>query len=125
MKFLVVDDSRAMRMIVTRTLKQAGFNQPIIEAANGAEALELIRTENPSLVLSDWNMPEMSGIELLAAVRQDGNEVQFGFVTSESSAEMKQLALDTGASFIITKPFTPETFTFTLSPLLGKVVAKK
>lgn len=119
MKVLIVDDSKAMRMIVCRTLKQAGFNCAVVEASNGAEALEVIRNDKPDVVLSDWNMPEMSGIELLTAVKAEQLEVRFGFVTSESSAEMKNLAMETGASFIITKPFTPETFELTLAPVLS------
>ena len=65
MKILIVDDSKAMRMIVARTLNQtdlSGFTK--IEASNGVEALEKIEQESPDLVLSDWNMPEMKGIEL-------------------------------------------------------------
>jgi len=119
MKVLIVDDSKAMRMIVSRTLKQAGFNCAVIEASNGIEALAAIKAEKPELVLSDWNMPEMSGIELLTAIKQEQLEVRFGFITSESSVEMKNLAMETGANFIITKPFTPETFEITLSPVLS------
>jgi two-component system, chemotaxis family, chemotaxis protein CheY len=70
MKVFVVDDSRAMRMIVKRTLRQAGFdNIDIIEAENGRDALAKIRVENPGLILSDWNMPELDGYGLLEALR--------------------------------------------------------
>ena len=110
MKILIVDDSKAMRMIVGRTLKKAGLGDfTTVEAANGVEALEKIEQESPDLVLSDWNMPEMKGIELLAKVREAGNSVRFGFITSESSAETLKLAKDTGADFIITKPFNAES----------------
>ena len=70
MKILVVDDSRAMRMIVKRTLRQAGFNNvDVSEADNGKTALQQIDTDPPALILCDWNMPEMNGIELLRDLR--------------------------------------------------------
>lgn len=116
MKILIIDDSKAMRMIVTRTLKKTSLDgYTTIEASNGPDALELIKSENPDLILSDWNMPEMKGIELLEIVRESGNHVKFGFITSESSNETKQLAKDTGADFVITKPFTVDTMEAALS----------
>jgi two-component system chemotaxis response regulator CheY len=119
MKILVADDSKAMRLIVTRTLRQAGFGgHDIVEATNGKEAYDKVRTEVPDLVLSDWNMPEMTGIELLRALRAGGNEVRFGFVTSEGSPEMRKLAADEGALFLIAKPFNADTFRDALSSVL-------
>lgn len=110
-KILIVDDSRAMRLIVTRTLRQAGFgNCAFVEASDGEEALKSIRAEAPDLVLSDWNMPKMLGIDLLKAARAAGETVRFGFVTSEVSEHIKQEALAAGAEFIISKPFTAEAF---------------
>lgn len=120
MKILIVDDSKAMRMIVTRTLKLAGYDgHDTIEASNGVEALEKIEAESPDVVLSDWNMPEMKGIELLEKVRESGNNVTFGFITSESSAETKTLAKDAGAQFVLTKPFTAENMQAVLEPVLA------
>lgn len=111
MKILIIDDSKAMRMIVKRTLKQAGFGDATMsEATNGREGLAAIDAEMPDLVLCDWNMPEMTGIELLRELRARGNEVKFGFVTSEGTAEMRQQAQDSGAVFLISKPFTAEIF---------------
>ena len=119
MKILIVDDSKAMRMIVTRTLRQAGFdNHDYLEACDGAEALAVIAAERPDLVLSDWNMPEVNGIELLQRLREAGDEVRFGFVTSESTDAMRALAADSGALFLIAKPFTAETFAQALSGVL-------
>ena len=119
MKVLHVDDSKAMRMIVQRTLKKAGFDGlEIVEAENGVEALDVIEKEKPDVVLSDWNMPEMNGIELLERLRAEGNEITFGFITSESSAEIKNMATEAGASFLITKPFTPDSFQCALEPVL-------
>jgi two-component system, chemotaxis family, chemotaxis protein CheY len=111
MKILIVDDSKAMRMIVMRTLRQAGFgDHEFIEAGNGSEGLQKVKSENPGLVLSDWNMPVMSGIEFLRALRAEGNQTKFGFVTSEGTQETRDLALGEGALFLVTKPFTPESF---------------
>jgi two-component system chemotaxis response regulator CheY len=119
MKVLIVDDSKAMRMIVGRTLKQAGFKQcTVSEAADGQEALAAIKAAPPDVVLSDWNMPNMTGIQLLEEVKATGLPVKFGFVTSEGSQEMRDRARDAGALFLITKPFTPEAFETALRGVL-------
>jgi two-component system chemotaxis response regulator CheY len=114
-KILVVDDSKAMRLIVRRTLRQAGFeNCEVAEAADGKLALDAIRAAPPDLVLSDWNMPEMTGIELLEELRREGMNVRFGFVTTEGTPDMRTRALEAGASFLLAKPFTPEQLRETL-----------
>lgn len=118
MKILVADDSRAMRMIVVRTLRQAGFaGHDIVEAENGKEALALAQG-GVDLVLSDWNMPEMTGIEFLRALRGNGNGVPFCFVTSEGSEEMREQATAAGAVGLISKPFTAEAFADALSTVV-------
>ena len=111
MKVLVVDDSKAMRKIVTRALTaiDAYRDATVVEAENGREALDVIEAEAPDLVLSDWNMPEMSGIELLEALSERGSGVRFGFVTSESTPDMFDRASAAGAAFLVSKPFTPES----------------
>lgn len=120
MKILIIDDSKAMRLIVRRTLRQAGFDgHEIDEAENGVEALARIADQRPDLVLSDWNMPQMNGIDLLRALRAQGDLVRFGFVTSEGTDEMREQASDAGAAFLITKPFTDESFRLALSPVLA------
>jgi len=120
MDILLVDDSKTMRMIVQRAIRQAGFRGLAVgEAENGAQALEKLRGEKPKLVLSDWNMPEMSGIEFLRELRAGQNKVPFGFITSETSKGIKELAMEAGANFIISKPFTPEDVAKALSPILG------
>ena len=121
MKILVADDSRVMRQIVIRTLRQAGYaGHDIVEAENGRDALEKVHSESPDLVLSDWNMPEMNGIDLLAALRSSGSVVPFGFVTSEGSPDMRARAEAGGALFLIAKPFTPDAIADKLE-LLGLV----
>ena len=120
MKILIVDDSRVMRQIVTRTLRQAGYEgHDLIEAGNGVEGLNAVNEHAPDLVLSDWNMPEMNGIDMLRSLRAAGRDVPFGFVTSEGSPEMVDRAEAAGAMFVITKPFTPESFRTALEPVLG------
>ena len=119
MKILVADDSRVMRQIVIRTLRQAGYDDhDIVEAEDGADALFKVTSEKPDLVLSDWNMPNMTGIECLQALRSSGSAVPFGFVTSEGSAEMRAKAADAGALFLIAKPFTADAIRDKLA-LLG------
>jgi len=120
MDILLVDDSRTMRMIVQRAIRRAGYRGLIIgEAENGVQALEKLRGARPKLVLSDWNMPEMSGIDFLQQLRAEQNMVPFGFITSEASKESKRLALNSGAAFLISKPFSPEDVEMALSPILG------
>jgi len=120
MKVLIVDDSKAMRMIVKRTLAKTDLGKcDIVEAENGAQGLEKVTSDNPGLVLCDWNMPEMSGIEFLVALRESGSKVTFGFITSESGEDVKTLAIDSGAQFIITKPFNADSLN---SELLSHMV---
>ncbi|HMO10409.1 MAG TPA: response regulator [Actinotalea sp.] len=118
MKVVIADDSRVMRQIVIRTLRQAGYEWDITEAADGAESLRLTAELKPDLVLSDWNMPEMTGIEMLRAMRSAGLDIPLGFVTSEGSDQMREQADAAGALFLIAKPFTAETFRETIDPFL-------
>lgn len=119
-RILIVDDSKAMRLIVRRTLRQAGFGEYAVdEASNGREALEMLQSSMPKLVLCDWNMPEMTGIELLRELGTRKLPVKFGFVTTEATPEMRAMADDAGALFLIAKPFTPETFEQTLRRFLA------
>jgi two-component system chemotaxis response regulator CheY len=121
MDILLVDDSRTMRMIVQRAIRQAGYRGLTVgEADNGAQALQKLQGESPKLILSDWNMPEMSGIDFLIQLRADQNQVPFGFITSETSKGIRELAMNSGATFMICKPFTPEDVQDALSPILGR-----
>lgn len=119
MKILIVDDSKAMRMVVRRTLEQAGFgDHETIEASSGVEAFSMINSESPDLVLSDWNMPQMKGIQLLKKVREAGSKVRFGFITSQSNSVTARTATEAGADFLLTKPFTVDSMRAVLGPVL-------
>jgi two-component system chemotaxis response regulator CheY len=121
MDILLVDDSRTMRMIIQRAIRQAGYRSiTVCEAENGAHALEKLKGEKPLLILSDWNMPEMSGIDFLKQVRAAQNDVPFGFITSETSPGIKEIAMNSGATFLISKPFSPEDVQEALTPILGR-----
>ncbi|HUM93123.1 MAG TPA: response regulator [Candidatus Competibacter sp.] len=121
MKILIVDDSSAMRMIVRRTLREAGYGHlEVLQAGDGDEALALIRKDTPNLIFSDWNMPNKNGLQLLEALNEEGFKIPFGFVTTESSAEMRGKASQAGAKFLITKPFTAEVFGKVLEAFLKK-----
>lgn len=111
MNVLVVDDSIAMRMMVIRTAKKAGLGKhKFDQAVDGADALEKIHDQKPDLILSDWNMPNMSGIELLEKLKEEDIRLKFGFVTTEGTAEMRLRARKAGALFLIVKPFTVDSF---------------
>jgi two-component system, chemotaxis family, chemotaxis protein CheY len=107
-RFLIVDDSKAMRGIVMRSLRQAGYgDHSIEEATNGALALVAVRTAPPDFIFADMNMPEMGGMDLLKALREEGVRTKVGFITSESSQEVVSAAIAAGAEFVLSKPFTP------------------
>jgi two-component system chemotaxis response regulator CheY len=118
-RIMIVDDSKAMRMIVRRTVKQAGFGSyEVEEASTGLEALAKIRIDRPLLVLSDWNMPEMSGYELLTALREANIQVPFAMITTEGTPEMRAKAALAGALFVIQKPFTVDEVARALATVL-------
>ena len=109
-KALVVDDSRAVRMIIARTLRELGYE--VREAANGKEALEVMKAEKNTvtLVLADWNMPEINGLELLKRLRQDPDlaSLVVVMVTTETELDQMAAALEAGANEYVMKPFTKD-----------------
>lgn len=109
-KALVVDDSRAVRMILAAVLRELGHE--VREAANGREALEVIEAESDSvaLVLTDWNMPEINGLDLLKRLRRDPRLASLAIimVTTETELEQMAAALQAGADEYVMKPFTKE-----------------
>ena len=110
MRALVVDDSRAVRMMLKRMLTEAGFDA-VSEAGHGVEALERLSEETlPDVMLVDWNMPEMNGIELLRAMRANAGyrRIPVVMVTTETEASQVVRALAAGASDYVMKPFTKD-----------------
>lgn len=110
MKVLVVDDYAAMRRIVKNVLKQIGFRN-IVEADDGSTALAVLKKEKIGLIISDWNMPKMTGLELLKAVRTDDSlkNTLFVMVTAEAQKSAVLEAVQAGVSNYVVKPFTAET----------------
>ena len=119
MKFLIVDDSRAMQVIVKRGLEQLGYSDNEYKTANnGKDALMIVKEWQPDLILCDWHMPEMSGIQLLKLLKKLNLPCNIGFVTSESSESRLKEAKDLGARFIVNKPFTDEALHKAVLPIL-------
>jgi len=111
-KVLVVDDMMTMRKLVIRSLKEIGF-QDISEAADGVQAWQILSTSgsNFGLVVSDWNMPNCTGLDLLKRVRSDSRykNMPFVLVTAESEKAQVVEAIKTGVSAYVIKPFDTET----------------
>ncbi len=109
-KALVVDDSKTIRMILGRTLRELGYE--VCEAANGIEALKVMEAEKAAvnLVLADWNMPEMNGLELLKQLRLDPDlaSLKVIMVTTETELDHMVCALEAGANEYVMKPFTKD-----------------
>lgn len=119
MKILVVDDSKAMRMLVVRTLEQAGLgHHTFLQAADGLEAFTLVNREAPDLVLADWTMSGVDGLDLLHGLRGAGNTVPFGFITAQAGPARRAEALEAGAQFLVGKPFTAAS----LAEAVGKYI---
>ena len=110
MRVLVVDDFSTMRRIVKNILRQLGFNN-VVEADDGTTAWEILNKDNIQFIVSDWNMPKMTGIELLRKVRasEEFADIQFLMVTAEAQQENIIEAVQAKVSNYIVKPFTAET----------------
>ncbi len=107
-KVIVVDDSSVMRQIIKNNLKQLGFEQSnLVDAEDGEQALKMINEDEVDLVIADWNMPKMTGIDLLKAIRSDGalKELPFMMVTCEADKEKIMEAVQSGVNQYIVKPF--------------------
>lgn len=109
MHAIVIDDSKSIRSILTKILKEIGFT--VVEAANGLEALEVIKKEKTvELALVDWNMPDMNGYEFIQEVRKDNTykDMRMMMVTTETEMNKVVEALEAGANEYVMKPFTKE-----------------
>jgi two-component system chemotaxis response regulator CheY len=119
---LIVDDSSVMRKIVERALRQAGLDPLVVyEAGSGVEGLELLKTKDVHLILSDINMPSMDGLEFLRQLRAQNlaPNVPVVMITTESSEEHVKQAILAGAQGYIRKPFTAEQVKERVLPLLN------
>lgn len=110
-KVLVVDDMVSMRKLVGKVLKEAGFSD-IVEAADGTLALTALASASPpvGLIISDWNMPNTTGLELLKKVRADARFAKLPFLLLTAEAERHQVteAVMSGVDAYVVKPFTPQ-----------------
>ena len=109
LKILIVDDFATMRKVIRNLLKQGGFEN-VVEAEDGVAALKVLQSQKVDFIISDWNMPNMSGLELLKAVRgsDDLKELPFLMVTAEALKDNVVAAVKAGVSNYIVKPFTAE-----------------
>jgi two-component system chemotaxis response regulator CheY len=121
MKILIVDDFSTMRRIMKNVLKQLNFVN-IIEADDGSTALEALQREKIDLVVSDWNMPKMTGLELIKVIRCDDalKHIPFLMVTAEAQQENIIEAVKSGVSNYIVKPFTAETLSQKINQIFNK-----
>ena len=123
MSVLIVDDYNTMLRIIKNLLKQLGFHN-VDEATDGAMAFEKVKQKNYGLIISDWNMEPMSGLEFLEAVRGSSDDqiknVPFIMVTAESKTENVVIAKKAGVNNYIVKPFNAETLKSKMEDVLGE-----
>jgi len=125
MKVLVVDDFATMRKIVRNILKQIGFTN-IVEADDGANALQMIKEDKIDFVVTDWNMPNMTGLDLLKNIRatEKAKDTPVLMVTAEGLADNVVDAVKAGVDNYIVKPFTAETVQAKIEQIFAKRSAK-
>ena len=122
MRVLVVDDSSTMRRIIINTLNKLGYKD-FYEATNGREGVECLSTTHVDLVITDWNMPEMNGVEFIKAVRANDQTKRLPVLmvtTNAAEADIVQ-ALKAGVNNYVVKPFTPDTIKEKIQALLGSI----
>lgn len=121
MRFLIVDDSSTMRRIIINTLTKLGYEQ-FVEAGNGREGLDKMGGGGVDLIITDWNMPEMNGIEFVRAVRTtpQGKSVPVLMVTTNAAKDDVAEALKAGVNNYVVKPFTADTIKEKIDAVLGR-----
>lgn len=121
MRFLVVDDSSTMRRIIINTLQKLG-HQDCVEASNGREGLEKLALGPVDMIITDWNMPEMSGIDFIRAVRglEEHANLPALMVTTNAAKDDIVEALRAGVNNYVVKPFTPDTIKEKIDAVLAK-----
>jgi len=124
LKILIVDDFATMRKVIRNLLKQGGFEN-VVEAEDGAAALKILKSQQVDFIISDWNMPNMSGLELLKAVRADDDikALPFLMVTAEALKDNVVAAVKAGVSNYIVKPFTAEVLTEKIEKIVKSLAA--
>jgi two-component system chemotaxis response regulator CheY len=120
LKILAVDDNPTMRRIIINTLKRAGYTD-VIEATDGKDAIAKLRAESIGFVITDWNMPEMDGLEFVTIIRstEEYKNLPVLMVTGRSVREDIVAALRAGVNNFIVKPFTPETLRQKIEQILA------
>lgn len=114
MNILVVDDSAMTRMVAKKTLGSLGFDN-VLEGEDGVQALEVFKANSVDVVFTDWNMPNMNGLELLIEIRKINKDVPVIMVTTEGSRSKVVEAVQNGISDYLVKPFTPDSLKEKLS----------
>jgi two-component system chemotaxis response regulator CheY len=120
---LIVDDSLPMRSVIKRTLKAAGYgNAGLLEAANGQEALGLLKNAWIDIIITDYNMPVMNGLELIKAIKKDeaAKDIPVVVISTEGHESKIKEFMDCGAAGYITKPFTAEAIRDLIVNILGE-----
>lgn len=123
MKVLVVDDSTVMRKVLIGALSRANITE-VDQASDGAEAVQAVQQNDYTLVLMDWNMPNMLGIDAVRAIRAQGKTTPIIMVTTEAEKSRVIDALKAGANNYVIKPFEPATIVAKIQDTLAKVAAK-
>ncbi len=121
---LIVDDSLPMRSVIIKTIKASGFGAVnFYQAADGIKALEILKDEWMDLVITDYNMPDMNGAELISEMKKDDElrSIPAIVVTTEGSRKKIQEFTEKGAAGYVKKPFTPEAIREQLTLLLGEM----
>jgi two-component system chemotaxis response regulator CheY len=124
LKILIVDDFATMRKVIRNLLKQGGFEN-VVEAEDGLAALKILKSQQVDFIISDWNMPNMSGLELLKAVRGDDElkALPFLMVTAEALKDNVVAAVKAGVSNYIVKPFTAEVLNEKIEKIVKSLAA--
>ena len=122
MKVLLVDDSQTMRNIQKNVLAQLGHTE-ILEAGDGVEALKILESDTPDLVLIDWNMPNMDGLTLVQKIRETDTALPLVMVTTEAEKFRVVEATEAGVNNYVVKPFTAEMLSGKIEQTLAKVGA--
>ena len=120
-RVLVVDDAESMRKVLVSIIKSFGINH-IFEANNGASALNIINEKELDVIICDWEMPKMNGLELFIEVQKQKNPPPFVLVTSNAEIDKVKNAVDKGVKHYIVKPIKPDTISKKLSSLFPDAV---